>query len=509
VTVFKLALISPGDVSEERASAERIVKELNASVARAFQCRFQLWRWETDSRPGLHLEGPQGSIDRLMNLEDVDLVIGLFWNRFGTPTKDAKSGTEHELRRAWELWNLNGHPDVMLYLCNRATHISTSEQLEQKRRVIEFWEQMPKEQGWAEYESPEDFASLLKNHLILFLEEHQTVTSQVGDLLLNVSPAISEEGIRDAEETNKREKSAENPNNEAQYPQQSFRALRDLLTENMEVLERQYETGSDLTGLSSGFTDLDNLTAGLQPSSLIVIAARPAFGKSSLAMSMALHAGAELQVPVLIFSLDMSKSELTHRMMCAESRVDGNRLRRGTLVDSDWPKLAHALGRLADAPIFIDDTDGLSVADMRIKCELLKARHGLGLVIVDPVELVHSTGTATGDSQMKQVADTSRLLKNLAREFKLPVVAIVQLSQALERRADKRPLLTDLDESGNLERDADMVLFIYRDEVYKPDSPEIGIAEILVAKHRYGPTGKFPLVFLQHFTKFANLARST
>ena len=289
---------------------------------------------------------------------------------------------------------------------------------------------------------------------------------------------------------------------------QDFQPLRELLTENMEVVEKLYERGSTITGLPTGFTELDNITAGFQPSNLIVIAARPAMGKSALAVSMAQHVAVEQNTPVVIFSLEMSKMELTQRLMCAEARVDSNRLRRGQLQESDWPKLSHALGRLAEAPIFIDDTASVSIMEMRAKCRRLKAKYGLGLVIVDYLQLMQPASRVRGENRVQEIGDISRSLKILARELELPVIAVSQLSRNVEHRTDKRPMLADLRDSGTIEQDADIVLFIFRDEVYNPDSPQKGIAEIIVAKHRSGPIGKINLAFLQHYTKFANLARS-
>jgi len=284
-----------------------------------------------------------------------------------------------------------------------------------------------------------------------------------------------------------------------------FRALKDLLTENMEMVEKLYEQGSSITGLPTGFHDLDALTAGLQPSNLVIVAARPAMGKSSLAVTMAQHIAVEEQTPVVIFSLEMSKNELVQRLMCSEARVDSNRLRRGALQDSDWPKLSHALGRLAEAPIFIDDTANVTIMEMRAKCRRLKSKHGLGLVIVDYLQLMQPSKRT--DNRVQEVSEISRNLKLLARELDLPVIAVSQLSRNLEHRTDKRPLLADLRDSGSIEQDADLVIFIYRDEVYNPDTTQKGIAEVHVAKHRNGPIGKIDLAFLDHYTKFANLAR--
>ena len=284
-----------------------------------------------------------------------------------------------------------------------------------------------------------------------------------------------------------------------------FVALKDLLTENMEMVEKLYERGSSITGLPTGFTELDEITAGLQNSNLIIVAARPAMGKSSWALTVAQHLAVNEQVPCVIFSLEMSKMELVQRMMCAEARVDSSRLRRGNLKDSDWPALSHALGRLAEAPVFIDDTPNVTVMEMRAKCRRLKSKHGLGLVIVDYLQLMQSLKRS--ENRVQEVSEISRSLKILARELDIPVIAVSQLSRNVEYRSDKRPLLADLRDSGSIEQDSDLVLFIYRDEVYNPDTPQKGIAEIHIAKHRNGPIGKVDLAFLDHYTKFANLAR--
>lgn len=232
-----------------------------------------------------------------------------------------------------------------------------------------------------------------------------------------------------------------------------FQALKDLLTENMEMVEKLYERGSSITGLPTGFTELDNITAGLQPSNLIIVAARPAMGKSSLAVTMAQHVAVEQHAPVVIFSLEMSKMELVQRLMCAEARVDSNRLRRGMLQDSDWPKLSHALGRLAEAPIFIDDTASVTIMEMRAKCRRLKAKHGLSLVIVDYLQLMQPHPGRRSDNRVQEVSEISRALKILARELEVPVIAVSQLSRNVEHRTDKRPMLADLRESGCLTGD--------------------------------------------------------
>ena len=286
-----------------------------------------------------------------------------------------------------------------------------------------------------------------------------------------------------------------------------FVPLKDLLTENMELIERLYEQGSPITGLVTGFRDLDEITSGLQPSNLIIVAARPAMGKSSFALTMAQHVAVNDKVPCVIFSLEMGKNELVQRLMCSEARVDSKRLRRGNLQDSDWQRLVLALGRLAEAPIYIDDTPNVTIMEMRAKCRRLKSKVGLGLVIVDYLQLVQPLRRAD-NNRVQEVAEISRSLKIMARELDLPVIAVSQLSRNLEHRQDKRPILADLRDSGALEQDADIVIFIYRDDVYNADSPQKGIAEIHIAKHRSGAIGKIDLAWLDHYTRFADLRKN-
>ncbi|MGH2810613.1 MAG: replicative DNA helicase, partial [Actinomycetota bacterium] len=247
---------------------------------------------------------------------------------------------------------------------------------------------------------------------------------------------------------------------------QDFVELRELLTENMELVEKLYEKGSSITGLPTGFTELDAITAGLQPSNLVIVAARPSIGKSAFAISIAQHVAVDTREAVVVFSLEMSKMELVQRLMCSEARVDSNRLRRGALQESDWPKLSHALGRLAEAPLFIDDSTNVTIMEMRAKCRRLKAKHGLSLIIVDYLQLMQPHPGRRNDNRVQEVGEISRSLKILSRELEVPVIAVSQLSRNVEHRTDKRPLLADLRDSGSLEQDADLVMFIYRDEVY-------------------------------------------
>ncbi|MDA8269386.1 MAG: replicative DNA helicase [Actinomycetota bacterium] len=281
--------------------------------------------------------------------------------------------------------------------------------------------------------------------------------------------------------------------------------LRDLLAQSLDHLEHLYEREETITGVPTGYADLDERLAGLQPSNLVVVGARPAMGKTSFALGIVNHAAMNMTKPVLLFSLEMSHLELTQRLLCSEARVDATRMRNGRLLDSDWPKISDAIGRLGDAPIFIDDNPNVTVMDIRAKARRLMARQGLGLVVIDYLQLM--TGRSRAESRQVEVSEISRGLKILARELNVPVVALSQLSRNLEMRQDKRPVLADLRESGSIEQDADVVLFIYRDEVYNPDSPDRGTAEIIIAKHRNGPVGNVQLAFLDHYTRFGNMAR--
>ncbi len=286
----------------------------------------------------------------------------------------------------------------------------------------------------------------------------------------------------------------------------STKSIRDLLDANLDRLEELYERGEAITGLPTGYIDFDELLSGLQPSSLVVVGARPAMGKTAFALGMASHAAMQAQRPVLFFSLEMGHLELTQRMLCSDAGVDSQRLRTGRLSEDDWPKITRSVGRLAEAPIWIDDNPNLTVMEIRAKARRLKSRLGdLGLIVVDYLQLM--TGRGGAESRQVEVSEMSRGLKILARELETPIVALSQLSRGLESRTDKRPMLADLRESGSIEQDADVVAFIYRDEVYNTESDQAGVAEVIVAKHRNGPTGSVRLAFLSHYTRFANMAR--
>ncbi len=282
--------------------------------------------------------------------------------------------------------------------------------------------------------------------------------------------------------------------------------VRDLLDDSLDRLEALYERSETITGTPSGYHELDELMSGMQPSSLIVVGARPAMGKTSFGLGAAANAAFAAKKPVLYFSLEMGHLELTQRLLGSEGRIDATHLRNGSLTESDWSKVTKAMGRLAEAPLWIDDNPNLTVMEIRAKARRLKSRVGdLGLIVVDYLQLM--SGRSNAESRQVEISEISRGLKVLARELEVPVMALSQLSRTLESRQDRRPMLADLRESGAIEQDADVVMFLYRDEIYNPDSPDKGTAEVLVAKHRSGPTGVCRLAFLDYCTLFANMAK--
>jgi replicative DNA helicase len=286
----------------------------------------------------------------------------------------------------------------------------------------------------------------------------------------------------------------------------SFRPIKSLLKSTFEDIERLYSRKGHVTGVPTGFTLLDDLTGGLQHSDLIIIAGRPSMGKTSFALSMAMHAAMEERVPTGIFSLEMSMSHVVQRMLCAEARVEAYRLRTGRLGDRDWPKLTTAAGRLSEAPIHIDDTPSMNVLELRAKARRVKAEHGTGLLVIDYLQLLKGGGRY--ESRQQEMTEICRSLKSLAKELEIPIVALSQLSRAVEAREDKKPQLADLRESGAIEQDADLVAFIYRPGYYKalrtPEAEENYEAEIIVAKQRNGPTDTVPLIFRREYMRFEN-----
>ncbi len=284
----------------------------------------------------------------------------------------------------------------------------------------------------------------------------------------------------------------------------SFVPLRDALEQTFEKLERLYERKSGLTGLSTGFPDLDNITAGLQESDLIIIAARPSMGKTTLAANIARQmAEAETQ-PVAFFSLEMSSEQLAQRLLCAMAEIDAQRLRRGFLSSEDWPRLTQAVGPLSELPLYIDDTPAISVMEMRAKARRLKLEKGLSAIFVDYLQLMR--GSERAENRQQEISGISRSLKALAKELNCPVIALSQLSRAVEQRQDKRPILSDLLDSGGIEANADMVIFIYREDYYNPETEKKHVTEILISKQRNGPTGKVELYFMDRYNKFVSLS---
>ena len=284
----------------------------------------------------------------------------------------------------------------------------------------------------------------------------------------------------------------------------SFSSIMDVAYDTFANIEKIYNSTEKITGISTGFTDFDAKTAGLQKSDLILIAARPSMGKTAFVLNVAQYAAVKNNVPVAIFSLEMSKEQLVNRMLCAQSLVDAQKVRTGELTAEDWSKLVDGMGILSEAPIYIDDTPGITAMDIRAKCRRLKLEKGLGLVVIDYLQLM--SGSGRSDSRQQEISEISRSLKAVAREIEAPVIALSQLSRACESRSDHRPMLSDLRESGAIEQDADLVAFLYRDEYYFPEKTENkNKAELIIAKQRNGPTGTVNLTWLGQYTKFANM----
>ena len=282
--------------------------------------------------------------------------------------------------------------------------------------------------------------------------------------------------------------------------------LHELIDLGLDRLEQLYENKGEITGLHTGYGDLDNLLGGFQPSSLVIVGARPATGKTSLALGMVAGAAMRAKKPVLMFSLEMSHVELTQRLLCSEARVDSKRIRTGQLTDDDWKRISQAVGRLGEAPVWIDDNPNITIMELRAKARRLKSQIGdLGLIVIDYLQLM--SGRQSAENRQVEVSEISRGLKILARELETPVVALSQLSRGLEARQDKRPTLADLRESGSLEQDADVVMFIYRDAIYDREKADDGDTELIVAKHRNGPIGTVHLTFLPRFAKFEDGAK--
>ena len=285
-----------------------------------------------------------------------------------------------------------------------------------------------------------------------------------------------------------------------------YSPLKNVLLESYGKLEELYNSNGKLSGTTTGFIDLDNRTSGLHDSDLIIVAARPAMGKSAFAINLATNAALKAKKGVIIFSLEMSKEQIGNRILCSEAMVDSNKLRTGQLEDDDWTKLASTLGRLSEAPIYIDDTAGISIMEIRAKARKLHIEKGIGLIVIDYLQLIQGSGSRNA-SREQEISEISRSLKVLAKELNVPVVALSQLSRSVEKRDDKRPMLSDLRESGAIEQDADIVMFLYRDDYYHPDSEKKNVSEVILAKHRGGSTGTVDLAWLPSYTKFTDLTK--
>ena len=286
----------------------------------------------------------------------------------------------------------------------------------------------------------------------------------------------------------------------------SYAVIKDVLVDSFTQLEELYNRKQHITGVPSGFTELDYKTAGFHSSDLVLIAARPAMGKTAFALNIATNAAVRANVPVAIFSLEMSKEQLVNRILCSEAMVDSNKVRTGKLEEDDWTKLAGSIGPLSEAEIYIDDTPGISITEIRAKCRKLKLEKNIGMVVIDYLQLVQGSNKRNG-SREQEISEISRSLKILAKEIGVPVIALSQLSRAAEQRPDHRPMLSDLRESGAIEQDADIVMFLYRDDYYNKDSEKKDIAEVIIAKHRGGSTGTVELLWLGSYTKFVNLEK--
>ena len=286
----------------------------------------------------------------------------------------------------------------------------------------------------------------------------------------------------------------------------SYTPIKDVLVESFTNLEKLYNQKQHVTGVPTQFYDLDDKTAGLHGSELILVAARPAMGKTAFALNIATNAALRANVPVAIFNLEMSKTQLVNRMLCSEAMVDSNKVRTGKLDEEDWTKLAEAIGPLSEAGVYIDDTPGISVMEIRTKCRKLKMEKNIGLVVIDYLQLISGSNKRNG-SREQEISEISRSLKVLAKELNVPVIALSQLSRAVEQRDDHRPMLSDLRESGAIEQDADIVMFLYRDDYYNKESAEKDIAEVIIAKQRGGSTGTVKLYWMGNYTKFVNIER--
>ena len=285
-----------------------------------------------------------------------------------------------------------------------------------------------------------------------------------------------------------------------------FIQVKEVLSRVVDRIDTLFEQDSPITGLSSGFNDFDEQTSGMQPADLVIVAGRPSMGKTTFAMNLAEHAAIKSKVPVAVFSMEMPADALAMRMLSSLGQIDQHRLRTGRLNDDDWPRLTSAIALLNEAPLFIDDTPALTVTELRARARRLKREHGLSMIVIDYIQLMQGSSRSSNENRATEISEISRSLKALAKELEVPVVALSQLNRSLEQRPNKRPIMSDLRESGAIEQDADLIVFIYRDEVYNEDSAEKGKAEIIISKQRNGPIGTVALTFQGKYTRFENFA---
>ena len=287
----------------------------------------------------------------------------------------------------------------------------------------------------------------------------------------------------------------------------AFRSIKDVLVETYDNIELLHNRKGDITGIPTGFAELDRMTAGFQKNDLIIVAARPSVGKTAFALNIAQNVATKTDENVAIFSLEMGAGQLVMRMLCAEGNIDAQKLRTGKLEDQDWQKLTMAMGSLSNAGIYIDDTPGVRINEIRAKCRRLHQEKGLGMVLIDYLQLIQGSSSGRSENRQQEVSEISRSLKALARELQVPVIALSQLSRGVESRQDKRPMMSDIRESGSIEQDADIVAFLYRDDYYDKESEKQNIIEIIIAKQRNGPVGTVELAFVKEYNKFVNLER--
>jgi len=326
--------------------------------------------------------------------------------------------------------------------------------------------------------------------------------------LIRTATNIAQDGYSREDEVNELLSEAEKRIMEVSQRKNSgtFHNIKDVLVRTYDNIELLHNRKGDVTGIPTGFSELDRMTAGFQRNDLIIVAARPSVGKTAFALNIAQNVATKTDENVAIFSLEMGAEQLVMRMLCAEGNIDAQRLRTGSLTDEDWRKLTMAMGSLSNSGIFIDDTPGIRISEIRSKCRRLKQEHGLGMILIDYLQLIQGSGRSS-ENRQQEVSEISRSLKALARELEVPVIALSQLSRGVEQRQDKRPMMSDIRESGSIEQDADIVAFLYRDDYYNKETENKNIIEIIIAKQRNGPVGTVQLAFIKEYNKFVNIER--